>query len=521
MSNLKLIDRPDGRYIKLLKKLDFTHIERELSLMGIRLSCKSIQDLAEGELEMEIKLESDLDKDLLSEETDEILPLIIEVTEDNMLVILTVESRSYVRTSVNDIITELGNQGIVFGIDTQEIEKALNNPDIPTIAARGINPVNGQNASIKYFYEKNPTPKPVLLANDKVDYYELGQIIPVYAGDILAVREPATEGTPGTDVYGKEVAAQSGENINFKVGRGVIIIQDKAQAEIDGAISWINDKLHVSRLYQVSGDVDFSIGNINFMGKVLITGNVYDGFKVEADDDIDIRGGVGNALIKSRKGSIFVKNGIIGRGKALVTAHKNVEAKFVQAATVVAGQSIVINEYIVRCNASAGDSVLIQGRRGRILGSNTISAKTRIKASRINNSRQLDLRVEGIERKQYYERMHELNHIIDRLENKLKQSASTIRTLRNRKEDARSLFLLEEMLPEYMNLQEELDIMIEERKFLSQMLKSTRGEGMIEIGGGLEEGMSFSIKHEIIKLPQDVKTLKMYYDPDEKKLLFY
>ncbi len=522
MTNLKIIERPDGRYIKLLKKMDSCQIEKDLSLLGIRLSYQSIHDLAVGELDKEIKISEDnLDQSQLPDENDCIPPLIIEVSEDNMMVFITVDSRSHNEISVQDIIAELRNRGIVFGIDDQAIENSLNNPGTPILAVRGISPIKGKNASIQYFFEKNPTPKPILLANDIVDYYELGQIIPIYTGDILAVREPAAEGTPGTDIYGKEIEAQAGENIKFKIGRGVIINQDKAVAEYEGALSWINDKLHVTRLYQVSGDVDFSIGNIDFMGKVLINGNVCDGFKVEADDDIDIRGGVGNARINSRKGSIFVKNGIIGRGRALVTAHKNVEAKFVQAATVNAGQSVVVNEYIVRCNINAGDSVLIHGRKGRILGSNKISAKTKIKASRVKNSRQLDLKVEGIERKQYYERIHELNRRVDRLEGKLKQSASTIRTLRNRKDDARSLFLLEEMLPEYMNLQEELDTMIEERNQLSKMLKSTRGEGMIEIGGGLEEGMSFSIKHEFIKLPQDIKTLNMYYDPDEKKLLFY
>ncbi len=521
MTNLTIIEKTDGRYIRLLKNIDSVQIEKELSLVGIHLSYQSIQDLAAGKPEMEIKIPDDV-SNLFH---DDIIPptpsLAIEVSEDNMMAFITVDFICDNKMSLQDIVNELKNKGIVFGIDIQAIENSVNNPGTPAVAARGINPLKGQNASIQYFFEKNPTPKPVILANDIVDYYELGQIIPVYAGDILAVREPATAGTPGIDIYGKEIAPQPGDDIDFKMGRGIIINQNEAVAEHAGALSWINNKMYVTKLYHVLGDVDFSIGNIDFMGKVLISGSVYDGFKVEADDDIDICGGVGNALINSRKGSVFVQNGIIGRGKALVTAHKNVEAKFVQAATVVAGQSIVVNEYIVRCNINAGDSVLIHGRKGRILGNNKISAKTKIKASRVKNSRQLDLRVVGIERKQYFEKIHELNRTIERLEGKLKQSASTIRILRNRPEDARSLFLLEEMLPEYINLQEELDTMIEERNYLSKMLKSTRGEGMIEIGGGLEEGMTFSIKHEFIKLPQDINKLNMYYDPDEKKLLYY
>ncbi len=491
-------------------------------MIKFKIIDSTIHDLASNEGDLEIKTPvMHSDQNPCSGNNEELPALLIEVSEDNMLVFLSIDCRPPDNLSVDYIIAEFENQGIVFGIDREAIENFLNNPSAPTLVASGINPVKGQDARIQYFYEREPTPKPVLLANGMVDYYELGKIIPIYAGDVLALREPAGEGSSGTDVYGRKIAAPAGENMEFKVGRGVIITQNKALAEHEGSLSWINDKLHVSKLYLVSGDVDFSTGNIDFMGKVLISGNVCDGFKVEADHDIDIRGGVGNALINSRKGSVFVKAGIIGRGKALITAHKNVEAKFVQAATVFAGHSVVINEYIVRCIVNAGDSVLIQGRKGRILGNNIISAKTKIKASRVKNARQLDLKVEGIERKQYYARIHELNRSIERLEARLREYAATIRNLRSRQNDVSSLFLLEERLPEYMNLQEESDIMIDERNQLNKMLKSTRGEGMIEIGGGLEEGMSFSIKHEFVKLPQCVKALNMYYDPDEKKLLFY
>ncbi len=51
------------------------------------------------------------------------------------------------------------------------------------------------------------------------------------------------------------------------------------------------------------------------------------------------------------------------------------------------------------------------------------------------------------------------------------------------------------------------------------MLKSTRGEGMIEIGSGLETGMTFGIKEDFVKLKQQAKNLRMYYDPDKKSII--
>ncbi|WP_276619646.1 FapA family protein [Syntrophomonas wolfei] len=230
-------------------------------------------------------------------------------------------------------------------------------------------------------------------------------------------------------------------------------------------------------------------------------------------------GGIEATRVISRHGSVFVKNGIIGGGKAQVKAGKNVEARFIQEATIEAGQNIVINEYTVRSNLKAGDAVLIQGRRGIILGKNIITARTRIKASKVINCPALDLRVEGIERKQFYEQIKELNSRIDQQDTELKKIAEQIRYLRDKSSEQNSLQQLQELLPQYMDMNEELDCLYEERRSLVNMLKSTRGEGMIEIGGGLETGMTFGIKEDFIKLKQQAKNLRMYYDPDKKRII--
>ncbi|WP_276624360.1 FapA family protein, partial [Syntrophomonas wolfei] len=218
-----------------------------------------------------------------------------------------------------------------------------------------------------------------------------------------------------------------GRNYKFNVGKGIISTEDKAIAEFDGALTWINDKIVVTKMLAIKGDIDFSIGNICFPGKVLIEGSVKDGFLVEAEDDIEVRGGIEAAQVVSQHGSVFVKNGIIGGGKAQVKAGKNVEARFIQEATIEAGQNIVINEYTVRSNLKAGDAVLIQGRRGIILGKNIITARTRIKASKVINCPALDLRVEGIERKQFYGQIKELNSRIEQQDTELKKIAEQIR----------------------------------------------------------------------------------------------
>ncbi len=386
--------------------------------------------------------------------------------------------------------------------------------------AYGYAPVDGQDSIVVIYYHE-PVKKPVLLEDGRVNYYELGHIVAVQAGDIIGIRTPPTNGDSGYNVMGELLPAQPGKDIALPVGKGIIVMDNKAIAEYDGALSWDNNKVSILKSITINGDVDFSVGNINFPGKVLVTGNVMEGFKVQADDDIDIRGGVDDAEVISWNGSIFVQKGIIGRGKAIIIAHKNVEAKFIQESMVEAGQNIIVNEYVLRCDIKAGNSVLIQGRKGRIMGDNNISAKTKIKAAQIQNSSGLHLVVEGIDRKQYYDRVKELNDLIRNMEISLSNLASQIKQLKEQTSNADNLIQLKSLLPQYYQNSAKLEAYNEERKLITSILKSTRGEGVIEVGSGLEPGMCLTIKNESINIRNNQGKVGMFFDPDENRIKIY
>lgn len=441
----------------------------------------------------------------------------ISVGADRMNAYITINTCTGQDLSEEYILTQLQEAGIVFGINMQAVKQSINNPGKQVEIARGRYPIDGRDAEIDYLYQQ-PQIRPVMGEDGKVDYYDLGYIIAIQAGDIIARRQPAVPGQPGMNVNGEEIPARDGRNYNFAVGKGVIVNNHCAIAEFDGALSWSNGKVSVSRVLIIPGDVDFSIGNVSFMGKVLVEGGIKDGFRVEADDDIEIRGTISNANVVSRRGSITVHKGIIG-SKSMICAHKNIAAKFAQEATLESGQSIFINEYILRCNIKSGDSVLIQGRRGIILGNNSISARAKIKAANIQNSEALDLRVEGINRRIYYERIKSLNAKIESLENQLGLLSDLIRTYRSNLDDPQTLMKLQQRLPEFIELTEEFDAQLEKRNHLVSILRNTRGEGMIEIGGGLEAGMLFTIKQNPIKLKEKLRNISMYYDPDEQRVI--
>ena len=81
------------------------------------------------------------------------------------------------------------------------------------------------------------------------------------------------------------------------------------------------EKINVFPVYEVNGDVDYNTGNIDFVGTIVIRGNVRSGFKVKADGDIRIIGSVEGAELEAA-GSIEISAGIIGQNKGLLKQQK-------------------------------------------------------------------------------------------------------------------------------------------------------------------------------------------------------
>ena len=510
----RLIDKMDGRYLVFNgPPPDTTTLIAELQKMDIQIDpfvlSQKLQFIVNGEVLLIPK------EDLPVED-----PVSIEISADKMTATMIVNANSDFPVSITYLQDQLAILGVVYGTNKEALSKTLNHKGKQYEVASGFPAVNGQDSIVVMYYQE-PSKTPVLLEDGRVDYYELGQVVSVRGGDIVGLRTPATAGVSGYNVFGEAIPARPGMDKPFPVGKGILVVDDKAIAEYDGALSWEHNKLLIIKMITITGDVDFSVGNIDFPGKVLITGNVTEGFRVQADDDIDVRGGVENAEITSRAGSVFVQRGIIGRGKAIIKAYKNVEAKFIQEATVDAGHNIVVNEYVMRCDIKAGNSVLIQGRKGKIMGNNSIIAKTKIKASQIQNSAGLHLIVEGIQRQQYFDRIRELNDKIASIEKELARMAKDIRQLENKTTDPSTLITLQSLLPEYMQCTDCLETCIVERNLVVNILRNTRGEGMIEIGGGLEMGMRLTIKDESVLVDNSLNQMSMYFDPDKKGLCIY
>ncbi|OPA77620.1 polymerase [Paenibacillus selenitireducens] len=281
---------------------------------------------------------------------------------------------------------------VVFGVFTKTVQQISLNPKAfmksETLIAQGTEPVNGKDGYIQYSMKLiDQNKKPMELEDGSVNYKEVIQLNNVLKGQLIAERALPTDGTPGKTVTGEEIAPKKGKEVRFKMGKNVVVDPgNKAMyAAIDGLIATTDkDKINVFPVYEVNGDVDYNIGNIDFIGTVVIRGNVLNGFRVKAAGDIRVIGGVEGAELDA-DGSIEITGGIIAANKGYVRAKINVKSSFIQDGNVMAGGDVLVTQSIMHSLIRAGKNVICGGTKGLIVGG-TIQAGERVVARTIGNT---------------------------------------------------------------------------------------------------------------------------------------
>ena len=72
---------------------------------------------------------------------------------------------------------------------------------------------------------------------------------------------------------------------------------------------------------------------------------------------------------------------------------------------------------------------------------------------------------------------------------------------------------------QYVAMIDEVEQLKAERMSLVNMLKSTKGEGMIEVKKEVEHGLSLKIKEERIEISRNLADVTIYYDHEEKRIV--
>ena len=271
------------------------------------------------------------------------------------------------------IMERIREAGVHHGVLEEALVLAMRQPGLRVLCARGTPPENGVDAKIEVLVDMSNKGKPIELADGSVDFKNIGMYIDVAKGQILAQKIPATQGVPGSDVLGNPVLSRPGRDVPLQPGANLQVVDNKLVATAGGNLVVNGGKMSVSLVLQVKSDVDLSTGNIEFAGDVMVQGSVQEGFYVKAGGNVDIAGVVSGGAVEGA--NVTVRLGIMGMNRGKISASGNVVAKFIENATVEAGQDILVTDVVLHSRLSAGNKIRVEGKRGQILGGVTAAGK--------------------------------------------------------------------------------------------------------------------------------------------------
>lgn len=135
-------------------------------------------------------------------------------------------------------------------------------------------------------------------------------IATISQGTTVAIFEPATDGIPGVDVFGKEVAVPQIRKLP-KLGEGVMEVAGEVIALRGGRLLLTPSKIDVVPELIIQHDLTGKDGRVEFDGDVRIVGSVLEGGFVQATGTVTVRDGVFNATVLGEQG-VFVGGSIAG-----------------------------------------------------------------------------------------------------------------------------------------------------------------------------------------------------------------
>lgn len=225
------------------------------------------------------------------------------------------------------------------------------------ILAQGQEGTTGQDAFLTYALEIGPIAGK-MLPDGTIDFRERKIMVPISAGEVIAHKEPATEGTPGITVHNEELESVPGKDIIIKTLNDAKFIEDTNEviATSDGALSIVGgNSIKVCSRQEIKSDIDFNTGNIESRNCVVIRGAVQPGFTVLCDGDLEIGGGVSSAKVTSHA-NIVVKGGITGKNSFL-HSDGDTDLVFIEQGQIFCGENCVLRKQCYYSEVVAGGNI--------------------------------------------------------------------------------------------------------------------------------------------------------------------
>ena len=229
--------------------------------------------------------------------------------------------------------------------------------------AEGSDPASGDGTGTGTGAESGP-------ASGAIDHYNRIKRTKVAAGDVLGILVPPGEGVDGRDVCGQTMPARRGRKLALRPHESVEVEADGSiRALKDGVLSLARLEIAVVDTLEVAGAVDFSTGNVDFVGSVTVGDGVRDNFTLKATGDVVVRGLVEAADLLAG-GDCRCERGFAARGTGHLLVDGSLEAAYLNGVRGRVRGSASIDREIVGTELVVGEDLRVA--RGSIVGGTVV-----------------------------------------------------------------------------------------------------------------------------------------------------
>jgi uncharacterized protein len=200
-----------------------------------------------------------------------------------------------------------------------------------------------------------------------VNYFEISNVVTVGIGVVIGKIVPPQPGKEGVDVCGNRLRPKTSRT-TIQLGSGVELSsadQSTVISKVAGRVLCQQGKISIAETLEIKGDVDFKTGSIDSSVDVNITGTIRDNFQVRSEKSVSVGGCIEQATIVAQ-GDVTVRNGILGRGKGVVTTGGRCVAKFCEGATLTSTGEVQITREVMNSTIYTDSKLSVS--RGSLVG---------------------------------------------------------------------------------------------------------------------------------------------------------
>ena len=261
--------------------------------------------------------------------------------------------------------------GVLFGIDHERLQQLADSPEYfqLSVVAYGLAPIPGDDGRIVELVPREPPQTaPQEGAQGLVDYRSSSYTNIIHEGDVICDIIPPSPGTSGVDIAGNVFQSRAGQTPHVPQGQNTGVSEDGQHlvALTSGNLIFEQGVFRIRPTLVVEKNVDYSTGNLDFVGDIIIRGDICAGFSVHTTGTVTVDGAVEGAIVEAG-GDIIITKGVLGDNSAMIKSGRTVRAAYLENCVVYAGTAILA-DCAINAQLYSDGAIRIVSGRGTVIG---------------------------------------------------------------------------------------------------------------------------------------------------------